>query len=178
MPGKFVVPEVVVTHFGLAEGYTVGDFGAGGGFYLKPLSAAVGPSGKLYACDIQKQLVDKLGDQARLLGLQNVAPLWCDLEEVGGIKLPNATLDVGLLINTLFLFEDKATGLTECVRVIKPGGTLVILDWSESFGGMGPRPEDVVTKDTAILLAEAAHLMYEREFPAGDHHYGIVMRKV
>ncbi len=178
LPGKFVVPELVVTHFGIHEGDTVGDFGAGSGYFLKPLSVAVGREGKLYACDIQKQLVDKLGEQARLHDLMNVVPLWCDLEEERGVQLPDETLDVGLLINTLFLFTNKDVGIRECARVVKPGGTLVVIDWSESFGGLGPQPQDVVTKDAAILLCESAHLVYEREFPAGDHHYGFVMRKV
>lgn len=178
LPGRFVIPEVVTTHFHLKPGDRVADFGAGNGFFLKPLSAAVGPEGKVYACEIQKGLVEKVGDFARLNGLSNIQPLWCDLEEVGGIKLPGNTLDAGILVNTLFQFELKAEALTEIYRVLRPGGVVHVIDWSESFGGLGPQPKDVITKEQAIAFCESAQFILEREFVAGDHHYGFTARKV
>jgi ubiquinone/menaquinone biosynthesis C-methylase UbiE len=178
LPGQFVVPEVVTTQFHLKEGDKVADLGAGSGFFLKPLSTAVGPSGTVYACEIQKALVEKLGDIARLQGIGNVVTLWCDLEEMGGIKLPNDTLDAAILVNTLFQFGLKEVALDEIRRVLRPGGVLHIIDWSESFGGIGPQPKDVITKETAITLCEARRFAFEREFPAGEHHYGFTVRKV
>ncbi len=178
LPGKFVVPDIVATHFHLKEGDHVADFGAGSGYFLKVLTSGVGPTGKVYACEIQKPLVEKLGDYARLQGLSNVIPLWCDLEEVNGIKIPNGTLDAGFLINTLFQFELKEVALQEVYRTLRPGALLHVLDWSESFGGMGPQPEQVLTKEAAINLVERQHFLFEREYPAGDHHYGLVFRKL
>jgi len=178
LPGKFVVPEIAASHFHLKEGDKVADFGAGSGFFLKVLTEGVGLSGKVYACEIQKQLVLKLGDYARLQGLLNVVPLWCDLEEAGGIKLPSDTLDVGLLINTLFQFEHKEVALQEIRRVIRPGGMLHVIDWSESFGGLGPQEGNVITKEASVALLEGQHFMLEHEYVAGDHHYGVAFRKI
>ncbi len=178
LPGRFVVPEVVATHFHLKLGDKVADLGAGNGFFLKVLSEAVGGEGKVYACEIQKPLVEKLGEFARLNGLSNIYPLWCDLEEVGGIKLPNNSLDVAILVNTFFQFELKDDAIEEFRRVLRPNGVLYVIDWSESFGGLGPQPKDVVTKEKAIDLFEAKQFILEREYETGDHHYGIAMRKV
>lgn len=178
LPSQFVVPEVVTSQFHLKAGDVVADLGAGSGFFLKHLSAAVGPTGVVYACEIQKPLVEKLGAIARAQGLQNVTTLWCDLEEENGIKLPSSSLDAALLINTLFQFQLKAVALEEVRRVLRPGAVLHIIDWTESFGGIGPQPAAVVTKEAAITLCEAQHFVFEREFPAGEHHYGITMRKV
>jgi len=178
LPGRFVVPEVVSTHFHIKEGDIVADFGAGSGFFLKILSKAVGSEGRVYACEIQKHLVEKIGEFIRLNNLSNVHPLWCDLEEINGIKINDNSLDAGLLVNTLFQFEKKEAAIKEIRRTLRQGGVLHVIDWSESFGGLGPRPQDVITKDRAIALFESLEFMLEREYEAGDHHYGFAVRKL
>jgi ubiquinone/menaquinone biosynthesis C-methylase UbiE len=174
----FVVPDVVVSHFHLKFGDVVADFGAGSGYFLKALSSRVGSSGRVYACEIQKSLVEKISEQVRTLGLSNIYPLWCDLEEVRGIKINDETLDVGVLINTLFQIEDKVVGIAEMARTIRVGGRLILIDWTDSAGGMGPAPDHVITAHAAAALCEASGFVLEKEFPAGSHHYGLAFRKV
>ncbi len=176
--GQFVVPGVVATHFHLKPGDLVADFGAGSGFFLKVLSQAVGEDGRVYACEIQKQLVEKLGEQARMLGLHNIHPLWCDLEEANGIKIGAGELDAAILVNTLFQIQDKETAIKEMGRTLRTGGKFFVIDWTESFGGLGPQPKDVVTTADATPLFEANGFVLDRDFPAGDHHYGLAFRKV
>lgn len=176
--GRFVMPDKVVTHFHLREGDLVADFGAGSGFFLKALSGAVGGSGRVYACEIQKQLVEKLGDHARALGLHNIHPLWCDLEEANGIKIGTGELDAAILVNTLFLIEDKETAIKEMGRTVRSGGKFFVVDWTESFAGMGPSQQAVVSTGEVVDLLESNGFVFEREYPAGDHHYGLSFRKV
>jgi ubiquinone/menaquinone biosynthesis C-methylase UbiE len=176
--GRFVIPDVVVTHFHLREGDIVADYGAGSGFFLSDLDKSVGHSGRVYACEIQKQLVDKIGEQARLSGLGNVHPLWCDLEQAGGIKIADQELDVAILVNTLFLIEDKETAIKEMGRTLRRGGKFFVVDWTESFAGMGPQPDHVIVAEEVKTLFEANGFVFERDFPAGAHHYGLAFRKV
>ncbi len=176
--GQFVQPEIVSTHFHIREGDKVGDFGAGSGFFSKVLSKLVGASGRVYACEIQKPLVDKLGLLVRSERLSNVEVLWCDVEASGGTKLADGLLDAGVLVNTLFILENKEVALREIARVMRKGGKFFLIEWTESFGGIGPHPSHVVHETTARSLAEAAGFSFERSFPAGDHHYGISFRKV
>jgi len=175
--GKFVEPATVASHFHLREGDKVADFGAGSGHYMKPLSLAVGKSGAVYLCEIQKNLVDALGVKAREQHLVNVHPVWCDFEAPNGIKLSDGTLDAGLLSNTLFQLTNKEASLREIARVIRSGGKIFIVDWTDSFGGMGPTPELVIVEEEAKKLAEGTGFTFEHTFPAGDHHYGLIMRK-
>lgn len=177
VPGRFVVPSVVTTQFHLKEGDVIADFGAGSGFFLQALSEAVGASGRVYACEIQRELVEKLGDTARAQNLNNVDPLWCDIEEPNGVKIANGALDVVVLINTLFIVENKPAMLDEVVRTLRSGGRFIVVDWSESFGGLGPQPGQVVNKIDAQTMVEAAGLVLEREFDSGDHHYGLAFKK-
>ncbi len=173
---RFVVPDEVVEHMHVRAGDVVADFGAGSGYFIPTLAAAVGPEGKVYACEIQKQLVDTLGEIARDKGLANVDPLWCDLEAEQGTKLADNTLDVGLLVNTLFQLEEKNTALEELKRVLRPGAKLFVVDWSESFQGLGPTAEHVVTEADARALFETAGFTFERTIESGAHHYGLAFR--
>lgn len=174
----FVVPEIVVSHFHVKSGDIIADFGAGSGYFLKALSSRVGTDGKVYACEIQKQLVEKVSEQARIHNLANVYPLWCDLEEPNGIKIKDGALDVGILVNTLFQIEDKEIGIFEMARTIRTGGRLIIIDWTDSAGGMGPAPDHVISLHDAGILCEAHGFVLEKEFPAGSHHYGLAFRKI
>jgi ubiquinone/menaquinone biosynthesis C-methylase UbiE len=174
---SFVVPDTVVSHFNIMDGDSVADFGAGSGFFLKAIASRCG-SGKIYACEIQKMLVERIGELARSLNLQNVSPLWCDLEEPQGIKIPSGAVDVGILSNTLFQIENKEVAITEMGRVIRSGGKLFVIDWSDTASGAGPRPEAVVAQADAIHLCEAHGFIYERDYPAGSHHYGLAFRKI
>lgn len=176
--GRFVVPEVVATHFHLRPGDSVVDFGAGKGFFLPSLSRLVGPTGRVYALEIQKNLVEAISETIRLQNLSNCEAIWCDIEAVNGSKLDSEALDVALLINTLFQIEDKEATLKEIHRVLRAGGKLIVVDWTESFAGLGPQPADVISQHDAQALLEAHGFVLENSFDAGDHHYGLSFRKV
>jgi ubiquinone/menaquinone biosynthesis C-methylase UbiE len=176
--GRFIKPENAVTHFHLHEGDRIADFGAGGGFFEPALSRAVGRDGRVYACEIQKVLVDKLGGTVREQKLSNVEPLWCDFETQNGAKLSDGVLDAAVLSNTLNQLEDKETALREVARTVRKGGKLFVIDWNESFQGLGPISTDIVDEETAKSLIEAAGFQFERTFDGGDHHYGLAFRRV
>lgn len=175
---QFVIPEKVVTHFHLREGDKVGDFGAGSGFFEKALSRSVGNTGTVYAFEIQKPLVERISEIARTERLKNVEVLWCDIETKEGCKLRDGVLDAGLLSNALFQLDNKAVALGEIRRLLHIGGKLFVIDWSDSFGGMGPRQSDVVPETDATTLIGQHGFQFERTFPAGEHHYGLAFRAV
>jgi len=176
--GQFVKPHVVATHFHIREGDVIADFGTGTGFFLPTLSKLVGDTGRVYACEIQKNLVEAVGNQSRQASLSNIQVLWCDLEEPNGIKIADNTLDAGMLVNTLFIIEDRVSAVAEIKRTLRPGAKLFVIDWTESFAGMGPTSDHVIVKDEAIALFEGQGFIFEREYPAGEHHYGIAFRKL
>jgi ubiquinone/menaquinone biosynthesis C-methylase UbiE len=176
--GRFLEPTSVTSHFHLRAGDRVADFGAGTGYFMKALSRAIGPEGRVYALEIQKALVDSLGNLAIKEHLSNVEPIWCDLESLGGTKLADAVLDAGVLVNTFFQIEDKKTSLEEMARTLRKGGKFFVVDWTESFAGLGPHPNQVVDEMTAKSLVESAGFTFERSFPTGDHHYGLAFRRI
>lgn len=174
---RFIVPEIMSSHLHLRPGDRVGDFGAGTGYFISTLSRLVGPQGRVYACEIQKNLVDALAEKIRKEHLSNVEVIWGDFEDLEGSKIENDNLDVAIIVNTLFQVENKSVVIQEIARTLRSGGKLFIVDWSESWGGIGPQVGDVFSANDARALAEGSGFTFEREFDAGDHHYGLAFRK-
>jgi ubiquinone/menaquinone biosynthesis C-methylase UbiE len=175
---RFLEPRLLASHFLIDQGTTVTDFGAGAGTYVPSLAKKVGPSGRVITCDIQSPLVEHVGQLAKLARLSHVEPQWCDLETPHSVRIKDEESDYGILINTLYQFEDKATALSEIHRILRPGAVLYVVDWLDSYAGMGPAPEYVVAKDTAVALIESLYFVLEREYPAGAYHYGLAFRKL
>ncbi len=174
----FMEPSAILAQCHLQSTDSVADFGAGSGFISRAAAALV-PQGNVFAIEIHRDIVARLTREVQDMGIKNMHPLWGDIEVAGGSKLGDGSMDFLILSNTLFHLEDKEGCLREASRVLKPEGRMLIVDWSESFGGMGPRPQDVVTKDVARALAERAGFAVVNDtLPGGDHHYAILLKKI
>ncbi len=173
----FANPLQNVQHFALEEGMMVADLGSGAGHYVLAMANMVGSAGRVYAVDVQKDLLENIKNEAARRGYDNVEVVWGDIERKGGTKLTDSLLDLALISNTIFQIEDKPSLLSEAYRVLKPGGTLVVIDWSGSFGGMGPIATEVVSKEQVVDLGLQAGFSIKEEFAAGAHHYGIILTK-
>lgn len=173
---SFAHPETNINSLGIQPGDTVADFGAGSGAYVLGVAERLKNAGRVYAIDVQQDLLRRIRNEAHKRGFTNVETIWSDVERHGGAKIKDAHVDLVLISNLLFQVEKKDVVLAEAARILKPSGFLVIIDWSDSFGGMGPQKKEVVKKDTAYDLAYRAGFELVREFPAGAHHYGLVLR--
>lgn len=159
---------------GLHEGMKVGDFGAGSGHYAIAAASIVGSSGKVYAVEVQEDILKHIRDLATQHHLRNIEPVWGNIEKPAGTKLRDATLDAVILSNTLFQLEDKQAAIAEIKRVLKSGGRLLVVDWAGAYGGMGPAPHHVVSEYTAEDLFITGGFHKIKDFRAGPHHYAIV----
>ena len=56
-------------------------------------------------------------------------------------------------------------------------GKLLFVEWSDSYGGLGPKPDDIVRDDVAKTLFESHGFTHEKDILTGDHHYGFVVQK-
>lgn len=173
----FAHPRRNVSLLGIQPGMKVADFGAGSGAYVLHLAEDVTPSGRVYAIDVQKDLLRRIHNEAVRRGLTNVDILWGDLEAPHGSTLGDATVDFVVISNLLFQVDDRKGVLREASRIMRPHAKLAIIDWSESFGGLGPARGDVVSKEEAVRLAADCGFSQVKEFAAGAHHYGLVCKK-
>ena len=174
MTVHFSSPRENVLQLGLREGMKVGDFGAGSGHYSRAVAPIVGHGGKVYAVDIQEDVLKHLKLNAHIHHQNIITTVWGDIEKPGGTRLRDHTLDAVILANTLFQIDDRSGLLAEIRRVLAPGGKLMLIDWAGSYGGMGPEPARVVSEHAAEELFINGGFHKQKSFRAGPHHYGII----
>jgi ubiquinone/menaquinone biosynthesis C-methylase UbiE len=178
IPNRFLDPRLLASHFHIDKGATVADFGAGSGRFVPAVAEKVGRAGRVIACECQRPLVEALGTLRKKRQYDQVEVQWCDIETVGAVRVPDGTVDFGLLINTLYQLESHRDAVAELRRTLRAGGVVYVVDWIDSFGGIGPTVDQVLTRNTVIDLFEAAYFIYEREYPAGAYHYGLAFKKI
>lgn len=173
----FMNPAQILAACNLQVTDSVADFGAGSGF-LSRAAASFVPKGSVFAIEIHREIVNRLARDAQEAHLDNLHPLWGDIELPGGTRLDNESVDFVVVSNVLFHLDDKIACINEAKRILKPGGRLLVVDWSESFGGIGPTPQAVVTKEMVeTLCARAGFTKISDTLPGGDHHYALLFKK-
>lgn len=171
-------PEKILKEVGLGYGSKVGDLGCGRmGFFALQAGKLIGDNGQVYAVDIMKNVLASVGSRAKLEGLNNIKPIWSNLEILGATKIPEATLDFALLINILFQSKKQKEIMTEAVRLLKTGGKMVIIDWKTSNTLFGPESQARVPPDKVEEMAISLNLKKEKSFEAGPYHYGFIFIK-
>ncbi len=173
----FSDPEKNVKQFGLREGMHVADLGAGSGYYSMAAARIVGASGKVYAVEIQQEVLHTIKKNAVNEGVLNIEIVWGDVERPGGTKLKDGSMDAVILSNILFQTEDRNQLVKETQRIVKTGGKVLLVDWSDSFGNMGPIDEHVVREHKARELFEKFDFTFKQTIDAGSHHYGMIFVK-
>ena len=173
----FLHPDKVIQQFKLGAGMQVADLGVGTGAQALAALRVVGETGSVYAIDVQKDLLAKVKKEAEAEGFKNLHVIWSDLESEHATTLADGFLDAVIVSNVLFQIESRDRFMKEVARILRPNGKVLIIDWSESFGGMGPHTDAVFTKHAARTLAEDAGLGFEQDIDAGTHHYGMILRK-
>ncbi|MDB5245361.1 MAG: type 11 methyltransferase [Parcubacteria group bacterium] len=171
---NFSDPKTNMLQMGLREGMKIGDLGTGSGHYAIAAAGAVGADGRVYAIDIQEDVLKHMLDSAHRVGLRNVETIWGNIEKPGGTKLKDHTLDAAVLSNTLFQIENKEALVTEIKRILKPGGRLLVIDWAGAYGGLGPIASHVVSEHAAEELFIKGGFHKLKDFRGGAHHYAIV----
>jgi len=167
----FLNPEEILKQINLRENMIAADFGCGSGGFTIPLAKYL-KNGFVYAIDIQEEPLNAL--KSRSLELSNIRIYKTDLEKPKSSKIPDHSLDLVLLVNVLFQSEEPGIILEEAKRVLRPGGNLLVIDWKEE-ASQGPEGKRV-SSQKAQTLAEEQDFKKEKEFEAGNYHYGLLLK--
>ncbi len=125
--------EAIVQATGVQAGQAVADIGAGTGLFTLMFAGEVGPKGRVYAVDISETFVRNIERRASEAGFENVEGIVNDQKSV---KLPPDSVDVAFISDTYHHFEYPFETMASLHRALRPGGTVVVIDFRKD-GGSG-----------------------------------------
>ncbi len=129
---KLLPPEKLLRKFGLAEGLTFLDVGAGTGYFAREASKIVGSSGKVLAVDMSPEMIELLK------GNQMPAHVEVLRSEEYRIPVADSVADVSWLALVTHENQDVVRFLKEVERCTKPGGKIVVVEWKKQVEENGP----------------------------------------
>jgi ubiquinone/menaquinone biosynthesis C-methylase UbiE len=148
-------PDQIMDALGIAEAAIVADVGAGSGWFTIRLARRVGPNGRVYAQDVQQEMLAAISRRVQREGLSNVEPV---LGQGSNPKLLAGKLDAVLVVDTYHESEDPVMFLTNLARALKPQGRIGIVDFKLEGGGPGPPIDERVGPETVVAEAAKAGL--------------------
>ena len=155
-------PDQIMDALQIGEGSVVADLGAGGGWFTVRLAVRVGPNGRVYAEDIQHQMISAIERRVSREGFRNVVTV---LGTPVDPKLPPGSLDAALMVDAYPEVEQPVTLLRNIARALKPKGMLGIINYKKDGGGPGPPLEERVDAEKVMADAKAAGLeLRKREY--------------
>ena len=123
-------PSEIIKTIGLKPGDVVADIGSGSGLFTRQMARAVVPGGKVYAVDIDSDLLAHVAKTAAEQGLSNIVTV---LAPEDSPALPPGSLDLAFICDTLHHIEKRQLYLTRLKKCLKPEGRVAIIDFSTGW---------------------------------------------
>jgi SAM-dependent methyltransferase len=135
-------PDKALDAIGIAKGSTVADIGAGVGYMTWRMAERVGPTGKVYANDIQPEMLRLLRRNMQERKLANVEPV---LGAIDDPKLPPNAVDLVLMVDVYHEFSEPQAMLRRIREALRADGRLVLLEYRGEDPAVPIRPEHKMT---------------------------------
>lgn len=167
-------PEAVIESLRIRPGDDVADLGAGSGYFTIRLAQVVGPGGKVYAVDVDPQVLEQIEHRAQEQQLDNIQTILADPQDP---KLGSSSVDLIFICNTLHHISKREQYYPLLARALKLGGRLVDIDFQKRSLPVGPSTEMKIAKTDAIKELEAAGFRLEKEFRFLRYQYFLVFER-
>jgi len=145
-------PDVALNVLKIAKGSSVADIGAGSGYITEKLAARVGPTGRVFANDVQPQMLQILAQRLARKKITNVTLVQGDIDDP---KLTEGSVDLELMVDVYHEFSRPQAMLRRLRDALKPGGRMVLLEYRKEDPAIPIRPEHKMSVSEAKLEVEA-----------------------
>jgi ubiquinone/menaquinone biosynthesis C-methylase UbiE len=170
---EFQSPDLIWQTLHLKSPKVLVDIGAGTGFFAVPFCDKLA-DGIVYACDTSQVMIDWMREHIPAKYERKVIPLIC---EETTIPLENEIADLVYMINLHHELENPQATLGDSVRMLKKGGSLLVIDWKPEVTPAGPPLEIRVPESVIMEQFAMAGLMEIRRYDVLPYHYFIVGSK-
>jgi ubiquinone/menaquinone biosynthesis C-methylase UbiE len=167
-------PDEALDLIGVPKGAVVADVGAGVGYYSAKLAQRVGPTGKVYANEIQMGMLERLKNNMAGQNIANVIPV---LGAEDDPRLPKGQMDLILLVDVYHEFSKPVQMIDHIRDSLKPEGRLVLLEYREEDPDVPIRPEHKMSVKTVRKELEPQGLKFEKSIEKLPWQHIIIFRK-
>jgi len=164
-------PHEVMQALALKQGETVADIGSGSGYFTLRFAAHVGDTGRVYAVDIEPEMVRHLNKRVRDAGLANVQTV---LAEPGDPLLRDRSIDRFVVVDTWHHIDDQPKYLGLMKKMLKPGGQVVMIDFHKRELPVGPRLAMKIAREDLIRQMEDNGFRLAKEHTFLPYQYFLV----
>lgn len=167
-------PDLLLQALAIAPGMTVADVGAGTGYYTWQLAQRVGAAGRVYAVDVQPEMIALLGRQMQQRGVTNVVSV---LGSERDTRLPAASIDLAIMVDVYHELAYPSEVMDSLVRSMKPGGRIVFVEYRAEDPAVEIKSLHKMSEAQVRREANAHGLTWERTITALPIQHVIVFRK-
>jgi len=167
-------PDLAIKLLNFQPGMMVADIGAGVGYYSMKIASLVGPAGKVYASDIQPEMLRMLRRRLEKAKVKNVVPVLAT-ETSAGIEA--GIIDLALLVDVYHEFSRPQAMLKSLRDALKPDGRLVLLEFRKEDASVPIREEHKMSVATAKQELEAEGFVLEKVLPDLPWQHILIFRK-
>lgn len=167
-------PDLLLAALPLRQGMTVADIGAGTGYYSWRISERIGPAGRVFAVDVQPEMLKRLGAEMKRRGVANVTPVLGTATEP---RLPDASVDVMVMVDVYHEFEHPKEMLDALVRALKVDGRLVFVEYRAEDAAVPISPHHKMSEVQVRREATAAGLVWKETTETLPWQHVIVFTK-
>jgi ubiquinone/menaquinone biosynthesis C-methylase UbiE len=164
-------PDEIIRTMGLKDGDVVADLGCGTGYFARRMARAVAPRGRVYAVDIQPEMLDLLKRMVDKEGITNVVPVLAETEDP---KLPAGALDWVLLVDVYHELQEPKATLARLREGLAPKGKVAVIEYRlEGLSALHIREEHRMSPKQVLDEWEPAgfRLVAQHEFLPTQHFF-------
>jgi len=167
-------PSKAIAALNIRPGEVIADIGAGSGYYTLRLADVVGARGRVYATDIQREMLALIRKKIDARATGNVELV---LGTETDARLPAAAIDLALMVDVYHELAQPQTFLRSLAGALKPDGRLVLIEFRKEDASVPIRPEHKMSVREARMELEAEGFRFDRVIDVLPWQHILIFRR-
>ena len=166
--------DLLLAALQLQAGMVVADIGAGTGYLSRRMAQAVMPGGKVFAVDLQPQMISLLQAGVARSGLTQIE---ARLGSVDDVRLPASSVDLAIMVDVYHELSHPYEIMASIMKALKPGGRIVFVEYKAEDSAVPIKPLHKMSEAQIKREAAVFPLDWERTVSTLPWQHAVVFRK-